>query len=260
MNIRIFYTLLAVWLCHHTSAQSNHRSTRLSRELARYHVSAFAGLTQFFGELREQDMKGLIGVNLGRRVGRSWAVNLDLAAGKLGGQKVEFFNSYFVNEYNSIELTGKWNISEQFRGRQKGPFDFSVYTGIGLMIFHANAFDLTTDERVRFTNSEQSARNPLFLRWGKPKGPPGIKKTHEGMLPVGLSLDYALNDKWKAGITYRFYFVRTDKLDATSGWRLINPEEAESYSDTPNDKYGFLGLSLTHLLGDPNERKKQNRR
>ena len=122
------------------------------------------------------------------------------------------------------------------------------------MFFTANAYDMTTDELVRFSNSKASKRNQLFLRWGNPGGKSGIKKTRERVIPIGTSLEFILSEKLKVGVDYRFYFIRTDKADATSGQRLLNPEEADSYSDTPNDKFSLLSVSLTHSFAKPGRR------
>lgn len=218
-----------------------------NRVLSPYSIAVRGGLTQYFGELNAQDMKFMVGASLIRQVNPAFAMSLDFTAGKLGGEKREFFNSYFVNEFNSIELLARWNLTQQFkRYADKSPFHVGVYGGLGIMYFSANAFDLDTDQKVRFTNSDVSSHTPLFLRWGDSQGSVGISKTHERTIPVGLTLNYQLSENWHAGLDYRFYFARTDKLDATSGRRLINPEESTTYSDTPNDKYSFLAVTLTH--------------
>lgn len=214
-----------------------------------YSVSFRTGLTQFFGELGDQDMRSMAGLGAERSFNKNIAVRLDYSAGKVGGEKTGFFNSYFINEYNAVELTAKWNLTEQFNRLEPGNVNLHVSAGLGLIFFSASAFKIDNNDLLRFTNSKLSARNPLFLRWGRPKGPSGIKKTREGIIPVGTSLDYRLLEHWKVGIEYRFYFVRTDKMDATSGRRLINPEESESYSDTPNDKFSFLAVLLTYRFG-----------
>lgn len=214
-----------------------------------YFLNLRYGLTQFYGELNAQAMHGTTGLGIGRSLNKQFAIQLDYNAGSIGGEKRAFFNSWFVNEYNSVECLAKWDLSEQFCEREPGPAHISVYAGLGQIWFSANAFDLDDDRLLRFTNSQQSARNPLFLRWGPPKGPKGIKKTREGILPFGTSVDYALLEKLKVTLEYRFYFVRTDKLDATSGRRLINPEEGESYSDTPNDTFSFITVSLQYHFG-----------
>lgn len=212
-------------------------------------LSLRGGLTQFYGELNAQAMHGMAGTGIGKYLNKQFAIQLDYNAGNIGGEKRAFFNSWFVNEYNSVECLVKWDLSEQFCNREPGPAHFNVYVGFGQIWFSANAFDLDDNRLLRFTNSEHSARNPLFLRWGPPRGPKGIRKTREGILPLGTSVDYALLEKLKIAFEYRFCFVRTDKLDATSGRRLINPEESDSYSDTPNDTFSFIAVSLQYHFG-----------
>ncbi|SDG36885.1 hypothetical protein SAMN04487996_1187 [Dyadobacter soli] len=228
------------------------------RALQPYFLSLRGGLTQFYGELNAQAMHGIAGIGIGKSLNKQFAVQLDYNAGRIGGEKREFFNSWFVNEYNSLECLVKWDLSEQFGNKEPGPVHFNVYAGLGQIWFSANAFDLDDNRLLRFTNSTQSARNPFFLRWGPPKGPKGIRKTREGILPLGTSVDYALLEKLKIALEYRFYFVRTDKLDATSGHRLINPEESESYSDTPNDAFSFIAVSMQYYFGKKEKRMPAN--
>jgi hypothetical protein len=227
------------------------KKSYIRQEKWAYTITIKGGLTQFFGELNEQDMCGMTAISFGRAFNKNLSLHMDYTAGKIGGQKIAYFNSYFVNEYNTIECILKWNLTEQFNRLEPGPVNFYLYSGLGQIYFSANAFDIDNGKPLRFTNSRLSARNPLFLRWGPPQGPTGIRRTREGILPVGTSLDYELLPHWKVGLNYRFYFVRTDKLDATSGRRLVNPEEETSYSNTPNDKFSFLSLSLTYRLGKP---------
>lgn len=217
------------------------------RVLSPYSLTVRGGLTQFFGELNNQDMRFMVGASLKERISPAFAMSFDFTAGKLGGDKLEFFNSYFVTEYNTIELLAHWDVLEQFsRQATSRPLHLTLYGGLGIMYFSSNAYDLTTNKLVRFSNSELSARNPLFLRWGNPQGPLGLKKTRERTVPLGIALNYELTRSWQIGLDYRFNLVRTDKLDATSGMRLLNPEESTTYSDTPNDMFSFLSATLTH--------------
>jgi hypothetical protein len=222
------------------------KKTYNRQEFLPFFIRANGGLTQFFGELNNQDMHGISGVSLGRSFNKNVSLQLDMSSGKLGGEKIEFFNSWFLNEYNTFEVIAKWNLTEQFSQLEPENAHFSIYGGLGLIYFNANALDIDNNKLLRFSNSPLSARNPLFLRWGRPRSLAKIKKTREGIMPLGTSLDYPLLKHWKLGLDYRFYFVRTDKLDATSGRRLINPEESESYSDTPNDKFSFIAITLTY--------------
>lgn len=222
-----------------------------------YSLTVRGGLTQFYGELGQQDMPAMYGVEINRAFNKTLSLSLEYSMGKLGGQEVSFFNSYFINEYNAIELLAKWNLTEQFVPDNDGEFNINIYGGLGLMMFSANAFDIKTNNLLRFTNSKTSARNPLFLRWGKPHGKWGIKKTNERIIPIGASFDYKLFEKLIFGFNYQFYFVRSDKVDATSGMRFINPEEADSYSKTPNDKFSFLALSMTYKFSGSQKRRRR---
>jgi hypothetical protein len=234
------------------------RKRVLDNRMSPLSLTVRGGMTQFFGELNQQDMQTMGGMGLNAKINLLFSVSLDYTAGKVGGQKVEFFNSYFINEFNSTDLLIHWNLSEQlarFARDKESRINFGVYAGLGHMRFSAEAFDLTTNERVRFTNSEQSARNPLFVRWGTPPGEPSIKKTNERNIPLGVTLTFLASPTWQIGADYRFYFVRTDKLDATSGMRLINPEESTSYSDTPMDKFSFLSLRATYRFSRTNPQR-----
>jgi hypothetical protein len=216
------------------------------RLISPYSITVRGGLTQFFGELNGQDMQFLVGLTLKQQIQRAFSMSLDFTAGKLGGEKREFYNSYFINEFNNIDLLAHWDLTEQFGRYDNAKLHFGVYAGLGMMYFSADAYDLSTNELVRFTNSHLSGRTPLFLRWGNPRGRLGIQRTHERTIPLGMSLDYRINSTWKVGADYRVYFARTDKLDATSGRRLINPEESTTYSDTPNDVFSALTVGITH--------------
>lgn len=222
--------------------------TNSTNKISRFSFTLKTGLTQFFGELDEQDMKGALAIGPYVRVNKSISIGMDYSAGKIGGQKSNFFNSYFITEYNAVELISKWNISRQFSKNKDHDLEVNIYGGVGVVFFSANAYDLSTNALARFSNSERSKRNQLFLRWGNPRGREGIKKTHERIIPIGTNLDYNLSENWKVGLDYRFYLVRTDKIDATSGQRLINPEEKDSYSDTPNDKFSLFAVTLTHCF------------
>ncbi len=223
-----------------------------TRALSPYSFVVRGGLTQFFGELNGQKMKPMGGVSVIRHFSPVFGVGLDLTAGKLGGEKQEFFNSYFESNFTSVELLARWNLIEQFNPDPRTRrLNLTAYGGVGFMSFSSKAYDLTTNQLVRFTNGANSARNPLFATYGAPQGRLGINKTNERTIPLGLSLGYRLSQTLMLSADYRYYLVRTDKLDATSGRRLINPEESASYSDTPNDKYGFLSVSITHRFTKP---------
>lgn len=252
-NILLTFSLLLTGLVAvaqgRISVQESEEKQNLTvRELSPYSITLRGGLTQFFGELNTQDMRFMGSASINAHVLPAFTMGLNYTRGQIGGEKEEFYNSYFLNKFSVLSLIGHWDLTEQFSNYVDDKLHIGVYGGIGMMYFSANAYDLTTNELVRFTNSDVSGRTPLFLRYGSPKGRPGVDKTHERTVPLGITLNYQINRSWQIGLDYRFHFARNDKLDATSGRSLANPEEALTYSDTPNDKFSFLSLALTHRL------------
>lgn len=246
--MRHYLSVLGVLLLLNFPALGVNPEKQTRRSLSAFQIGVSGGLTQFFGELNEQDFKGLLAMDLGYRFDDHWKLSLNVSRGKLGGLERQQFHSVFESSFHQIDLLVRYNLIKKKKvWHDDKPFHFGVLTGLGLMRFHSEAYDATSGELSRFTNSINSARNPLFVRWGTPKGTKrGIKYTNERAIPVGLWLSMPLTKQVEAGLEYRFYFVRTDKLDATSGNHGRNPEEAESYSDTPNDKYSCLSFMLLY--------------
>jgi len=235
---------------------------KYQRPLSAFQLSVSGGLTQFFGELNEQDFKGLFSAEMGYHFHDQWKLSFNVAKGQIGGLDREQFHSVFECSFHQVDLLVKYDVMKKKTGHQDKPFHVGFLTGLGLMRFHSEAYDASTGELSRFTNSPNSARNPLFVRWGTPKGAKrGIKYTNERAIPIGVWLRMPLNRQVETGLECRFYFVRTDKLDATSGIHGRNPEESDSYSDTPNDKYSNVSFFLSYRFDKkPFSRKRQNSR
>ncbi|PWJ57035.1 hypothetical protein CLV98_109144 [Dyadobacter jejuensis] len=250
MGRRWAMAIVGLVLCGQVLGQGEKSGTSRRVKESYWQVGGQAGLTQFYGELNNQDMQGVVDLSVSYHFDRRWALELDYAVGKLGGERIPYFNSYFITRFNEIGLLAQWNVMEQWN-KEKTPSRFNIVLcgGLGLMNFNAKAYDIDSNVLQRFSNSSSSKRNGLFLKWGKPHGPSGIKNTHEGVIPLGMVLDFNPRPHWRLGMAYRFGFVRTDKLDATSGYRLVNPEESTSYSDTPNDRYSYLVFSVTYRFG-----------
>jgi hypothetical protein len=211
-------------------------------------VSISGGPTQFYGELHEQGLKGVYDASLNYQFNPDWKVGLEGSIGKLVGLERYRFHSKFESPFHQITMVAHYNFLGSLPKRKNpGEIELGLLTGVGLLRFYSRAFDLTTNDLQRFTNSENSARNPLFVKWGTPKGSKrGIKFTNERAIPVGLWVNSSLTNSVRLGMQVRYYFVRTDKLDATSGNQLVNPEEADSYSTTSNDRYSHISFQVVH--------------
>lgn len=243
-----YLRVLGVLLLLRIPAWGLYTEKKYQRPLSRFSLAASGGLTQFFGELHEQDFKGILTAGVGYEMQEQWHLYLGISKGQLGGLERHHFQSVFESRFHQVDLLVKYNcIKKQKSWHDEKPFHFGLLAGLGLMRFHSEAYDANTGELLRFTNSANSARNPLFVRWGTPRGDRrGIRYTNERAVPVGIWMNMPVSRNLQAGVELRYYFVRTDKLDATSGMRTVNPEEGESYSDTPNDKYSFAAFTVTY--------------
>jgi hypothetical protein len=217
-------------------------------------IELSGGATQFWGELRQRNTNGVYGAGLSYTLQNSQAISfgLEVQQGQLSGREHSFFNSRFANRNSSIAILSRWDAIRGLTWNPENRASLQLYVGIGLMKFSAQARDLQTNEIVRFTNhSTNSGRTPLFRKYGTPTKTGGITQTNERAVPFGITPAYRLTKSLTIGLDLRANCVRTDKLDATSGYNLSNPEEAESYSNTPNDWFSTTTVVLNYRFTRP---------
>lgn len=209
------------------------------------------GVTHFWGELHHQNRSRIRGLGVYYHLtdAEAFSFGAELHWGRLTGEKRNFFNSRFVNEFQTIELVPRWDMIRGITWNQHHRFSLHWYAGVGLIFFHAEAYDLTSQERVRYTNDPvRSRRTALFKKYGPPFRKTGVLRTHEAIIPFGFTPACRITPNLEASLDFRFIWARTDKLDATSGYRLINPSGKNSYSNTPNDIYSCIQLTLRYRL------------
>lgn len=212
-------------------------------------VAVRAGATQFWGELYQRNWDREWGVDIGYHftTAEAFSIGFEVHKGSLSGQKKQFFNSRFKNHYTSTMILPRWDLLRGLTWDREQRWRMILYTGVGLSFFSAEAFDLDSGRRLRYTNDPvHSGRNALFKKYGLPVRKLGIRKTMERVVPLGFSPEYRISGGLTIGMDFRFIWVRTDKMDATSGLRTLNPEEADSYSDTPNDAYSSTLLYIRY--------------
>lgn len=256
--IRCVYLTVFAWLLTIPSfgQKNNIRKEIRARQQAPKHylplsLSIRGGNTQFWGELRSQNLNHQFGGGLYYHLKNAEAFSFGMEGhkGRLSGTKKPYFNSRFLTEYHTAEIVSRWDIIRGITWDQEVKWSLQVYTGIGLSVFSAEAFDLDTGGLLRYTNDiANSGRTALFKKYGGPIRKMGISHTNERIIPVGLTPGYRLSHQLSIGIDLRLLFVRTDKLDATSGYSLNNAEEEASYSNTPNDIYTTATIFLNYRL------------
>lgn len=248
-------SLLSAWPKLYAERSANPRETNTQTKTPKTYLplslAVRGGVTHFWGELRNQNQNWIRGLGAYYHLtdAEAFSFGAEIHWGCLTGEKRTFFNSRFVNEFQSIELLPRWDMIRGITWDPQQRFSLHCYAGVGLIFFQAEAYDLTSQERVRYTNDPvRSKRTALFKKYGPPFRKTGVHRTLEAIIPFGLTPAFRLTPNLEAGLDFRCIWARTDKLDATSGYRLINPAGKNSYSNTPNDIYSSIQLTLRYRM------------
>lgn len=252
-----------------TAGQRPRRSYEGPNKLNTWSLTVNGGLTQFYGDLQQGDFfrKGPkqnttygFGVSLNKQLTHLIGVSGNFNAGKLSGSKdrttfvfrdpskVSYGPAYFNTSFHQVTLTGDINLKSLVFGTQKlKKWKVDAIVGGGLMWFYANAFDLTTDQELRFSNGPASSLTARREWQGQ-----GTKYTREVVIPTALALTYELSPRFDLGLRGTLNHVFTEKLDITVGG-VDNSIPGQVFTfkkgNSSNDKYGQIDLALTFKLG-----------
>lgn len=221
---------------------------RLTRDIS---ITASAGVTHFWGDLRQYDFapvfndvsenRGGIGLSLNKGLSNTLSLQFAGLYGALQGvrrgkavgpgyPRGRYFNTNILEGSTRIMLNVN-NILSPYRERFDKKWGIYAFAGLGLVQFDTKVYLLDTDAEVNATRGV---------------GPTG--KTTEAVATIGSMLKYHLNNKMDLGLEASYRFVNTDRLD---GWEGPGSD---------NDRYSFLALNFTYHFGVkegevPRERK-----
>jgi hypothetical protein len=256
----LFLTLVVLFtsLQMANAQKGRYTSYRGYEERDGWSVSLKTGYTQFFGELGDSPKNlAVYGIGVTKGISRNFNLKLDFEAGNLAGEEKQFYKSKFTSDFYQLNLLGIMNIGNMLS--EELPFNLSIYAGIGTMGFNSMAYDLADGHLQRYTSIVgDGGHTPVFSKYGNAVSDQNIFYTRERVYPVGLMMSYPIGNRINLGLDFRYNFVRTDKLDATSGVDRsdisknggVNKVYGQlTYSDTPNDKWGYAALYLTYKFG-----------
>ena len=217
------------------SFSQNTNSTNKNDLFKRYwSVNLNAGANLFWGDLRQYDFYPITnnenewqigyGLILNWQISPVFGLRGQLLNGKLSGTNREI-NRYFTADIFESNINGTVNFSNLFF-HYKPRRLFSVYgmIGVGLVNWCTKMKVLGTNEVV----AEDGYGNGSGL-WGR---------TVEGVIPVGLGLDFRLTDNWVLNLEGTLHGVNSDKLDMKVGG-----SKYDMYS------YTSLGVAYKFNLG-----------
>ncbi|MFN8353542.1 MAG: hypothetical protein U0Y10_03800 [Spirosomataceae bacterium] len=250
-NIVLFVLILACFIGSDAEAQRR-RFGRYSL-VDGFSITAKGGMNIAMVELNEKNTSWVTGIAINKGISEFFNVRLELETGVLKGQKVDYYNSRFRTDFYQINLMPILNLGRIIF--DESPVNLGVYAGIGTIRFNAAAYDIPTGRLQRVTSDDYSRHTTTFVKVGTGQGDDGIYYTKERTIPMGILLSMPLGESLNVGLDFRYNWVRTDKLDATSGLdtsAMYNNNGInllwgnKTYSDTPNDKWSSVSVTLTY--------------
>jgi len=191
-------------------------------------VNVNLGPNLFYGDLGVYDLYPVMkdnnmwklgyGLVVTRQFSPIFGVRGQLLNGELSGtkRKINRYSNMDIFEYN---LNGTVNFSNWI-WHYKPERKLTVYgfAGIGMANWKTRLYRLSDD--VRIGGNGQSGNGPG-------------SRTTEAVIPVGLGLDYSINENWGVNLEGSCRVVNSDKLDATEG-------------GSKYDRYSYNSLGLTY--------------
>ncbi len=254
--ISLFVLVLTVF--EHSADAQRRRRYGNNEEIDGWSVGIKTGLTQSFGELSTSVYHGIYGIDVNKGISPSVTLKLSTETGNLEGSLKTYYNARFKTDFFMVNLIAVYNVSQLID--DDFPVNIGVYGGFGTMRYNSVAYDLTTGEVMRFSSAfgSGSAHTPIFARYGNARGSSDIYYSIERSVPVGITLSMPIGNAINAGLDLRYNYIRNDKIDATSGLDRSDIRNTSvpyrfwgqlSYSDTPNDRWGYAAFYLTYKFG-----------
>ncbi len=232
----VFAAVLYVFIFPNQSFSQNSNASNENTQFRGYwSVNLNGGTTLFWGDLRqnalipvfknENEVKIGYGLIINRQISPIFGVRGQIMNGQLSGTK-RSYNRYFIADIFETNINATVNLSNLFF-QYKPQRLFSVYgmLGIGLTNWCTKVKVLGTHELV----SENGCDNGL------------LERKKETVIPVGLGVDFRLNDNWFLNFESTLHGVNSDEVDMK--------EAKFKY-----DMYSYTSLGVSYKFN--NRRKK----
>ena len=236
-----------------------------SPKLNTWSVTAYGGITRFFGDLSQYDFKrgdkenitGGFGISLNKQITPLFGAQLSVWNGNLNGSKRGVTSSITGTSYDvyfrspsfiQSTLEGTVNLNRLLFGPNKlRRWKFDAHGGFGMIYFHTKLYDMNTDRLIFQTNTEGSSTTAGT--WDRN----GSIYTREWVFPVGLAIHYELTPRLDLGFDFAINHVNTEKLDLTVGGLTdYNTQQGIwlfQKGESKQDKWGYGAVALTYKLG-----------
>ena len=234
----IFLSNPALIFCQNTFS-SSHKTDGFS-------ITPKIGLGSLAGELGDVwTMNPNLGFCVEKGISEKFNLGLKIIGGNLSGADKDIYSSRFEADFIQIQTLAFINLSRFSKNVKSRNFEVKAFTGMGMIFFHTDVFDLKSGNFLRTTADGSTYHTQIFQKYGAGVGEKGIFYTRELVVPIGLFLDWQFKERIGLTANLGYNWVYNDKLDATNSYNLQNPNiigGVNSYSDTAND--GWISLSI----------------
>jgi len=278
MKFKFTCAALAVWLMTMPESQAqNGRSYEGQNKMNTWSVSAYGGITRFFGDLRQYDFKrgekesltGAWGLSVNKQITPLFGAQITFSNGSLSGSKKDvqgidlatrqplvdengipvLYDVYFKSpSYIQATLDGTVNLNRLFFGYNKmRRWKMDLHAGFGIMYFYSELYDMFDDRLLLRSNTEASSKTAGT--WNRN----GSTYTREWVFPLGLSFHYELSPRFDLGLSFTYNHVNTEKIDLTVGSLTDYDRQSGLWGfymgESKKDRYAFGAVALTYKLG-----------
>ena len=238
--------LTTIMFLHFSSLIFSQRTFSSFHKTDGFSITPKIGLASLVGELGDVwTMNPTIGLCVEKGISQKINLGLEIIGGNLSGQDNDVYSSKFQADFFQIQTLASVNISRFTNYIKNNDFEIKAYTGVGMIWFHTDVFDLKSGHFLRTTADGTTYHTQIFQQYGAGVGEKGIFYTRELAIPIGLFLDWQFGERVGLTTNLGYNWVYNDKLDATNSYNLQNPNiigGINSYRDTAND--GWINLSI----------------
>ncbi len=184
----------------------------------KWSINLNLGYNNFYGDLKDkkvgfiqstpfhkyfyENRKMMYGFMLSKDLSDVFSIRGQLLFGKLRSSKVSE-NTYFTANLYEYNINTKINLSNIIFGKYNYR-KYTLYASIGIGLIDWNNRRMTIDSGIPISGNGFAKNVESGYR----------RNTTEGIIPIGLGLDYRINDKLLLSIETTLRGINTDQLDS----------------------------------------------
>ncbi len=226
--LRVFTVALLFGLVSTAFAQNANRLDGSDKLHYQWYLNGHFGITQAFADIQAgdfgfdalsgQNMNVAGGLRIGKHVSPVFGIFLNGDFGKMQGYSgVDTKKKIFETDYMEGFLGATISFSNLFGGYKPRLVNIYGLVGIGMISFKPAVWNQDPNDDRNKLGDQLDIPNKAEKAWGD-------DGTTEGVLPVGLGIDFRLSDRWDINVEANYRIVDGDKMDG-----YVSGENTDAY-------------------------------